>query len=87
MSLDKEKVNEKMQREVEIVNFDNCGKILTAEQNLIAKFIKNRKPVLNRDGQDMMGVQLNVLNNALMTVISHFEGRVKELEKLNKKED
>ena len=82
--MSKEKINEKMQREVEIVNFDNTGKVLTAEKELIDKFIKNRKPVLNREGNDLMGMQLNQLSSALFVVISHLDNRIKELEKLNK---
>ena len=87
MSSDKnKKINIKMQREVEIVNFDNCGKILTAEKTLIDKFIKQRKPVLNREGNDIMAGQLNNLTTALFVVIKHLDIRIKELEKLNKEE-
>ena len=74
-------------RKVDINNFDNVGKILTAEKNMIEKFRKQRKPVLNREQKDVMVAQLDMLEHSLFVVLNHLEGRVKELEKLNKKED
>ena len=74
------------QREIEIINFDNVGKILTAEKQMIEKFRKQRKPVLNREQKDVMADQLNILEHSLFVVLNHIEGRVKELEKLNKKD-
>ena len=74
------------QREIEIINFDNVGKILTAEKQMIEKFRKQRKPVLNREQKDVMADQLNMLEHSLFVVLNYIEGRVKELEKLNKKD-
>ena len=74
------------QREIEIINFDNVSKILTAEKQMIEKFRKQRKPVLNREQKDVMADQLNILEHSLFVVLNHIEGRVKELEKLNKKD-
>ena len=74
-------------RKVDIVNFDNVGKILTAEKQMVEKFRKQRKPVLNREQKDVMGAQLDMLEHSLFVVINHLEGRIKELEKLNEKED
>lgn len=83
MSEKDKKMGIKMQRVVDITNFDNCSKILTAEKEILIKFIKDRKPVLNREGQDIMAGQLANLGNALNLVIGHLNLRIKELEKLN----
>ena len=74
--MNKDKIN------TDIHNLCNVGKILIAEKDLVKAYIKNRKPVLDREQKDNMGLQLNNLGNALLVVIHHFEGRVKELTKI-----
>ena len=54
---------------------------------MIEKFAKQRKPVLNREGHDIMAAQLNNVITALKIVAGHFDSRMTELEKLNKEED
>ena len=75
------------QIKTEIINFNNCGKILTVEKDIIAKFIKNRKPVLNREGNDGMGMKLNMLGMSFITVIKHLDDRITELQKILDKEN
>lgn len=76
-------MDDKMKRAVDIVNLDNCGKVLKAESDMITKFAKTRRPLLNSRGQDQIAGELSMLLTSLAMVLGHLDGRIKELEKLN----
>ena len=74
-------MNDKEQRKVDLVNLDNTGKILTAESKIIKHFIDNKKPVLDKKGQDITGRgHAMMLYGSFMTVLKYLEDRTKDLE-------
>ena len=76
------KLNDKEQRVIDSVNLNNTGTILTNEAKIIKQFIDNKKPVLDKKGQDITG-RGHAMNlyGAFMTVIQYLNQRVEDLEK------
>ena len=66
---------------VDAVNLDNVGKLLTEESKIIKYFVDNKKPVLDKNGNDMTGRNqaMNIFG-ALSVVINYLSDRVNTLE-------
>ena len=63
----------------QINNIDIIGKVLTQESNLIASYLK-KNTIVKHSNWFREKSQLEYIQTALNTVITHFQGRVEKIE-------
>ena len=63
----------------QINNIDIIGKVLTQESNLIASYLK-KNTIVKHPNWFREKSQLEYIQTALNTVITHFQGRVEKIE-------